>query len=246
MTVATQLSKQFDCPFVSRERYSLNDLYLRMEMSEVLIVAKNGLRYQNQDGDSFAFHPNMSALRIKHLQNGKKDPIVECSEMAAGDEVLDCTLGMGADAIVASYVVGEKGKVVALESQPVIAAIVKEGLKSYETDRKALKRVMRAIEVVQTDYRSYLPRLPDRSFDIVMFDPMFRKTIKESTAMQQLRPLANPDPVDPQSIREAVRVARKAVLLKERKGSAEFERLGFPIVKAFSSYAWGIWKKEGI
>ena len=31
---------------------------------------------------------------------------------------------------------GEKGKVVALESQPVIAAIVEQGLTTYETDRK--------------------------------------------------------------------------------------------------------------
>lgn len=222
----------------------MGDLYQRLNRSQAVIVAKNGWRYEDRAGNRFAFHPNMSALRVKHLQNGEKDIMVECSGMTAGDDVLDCTLGMGADAIVSSYVVGKRGKVVALESQPVIAAIVKQGLATYETDRQALKEAMRAIEVIEEDYRAYLPLLADRSFDIVMFDPMFRQTVKGSKAMQQLKPLANPSPLDPQSVAEAVRVARKAVLLKERRGSPEFERLGFSVVKESSRYAWGIRKSE--
>lgn len=215
-----------------------------MNRSQVLVVAKNGWRYEDRAGHRFAFHPNMSVLRMKQLQNGQKDIMVECSGMTAGDHVLDCTLGMGADAIVSAYVVGEKGKVVALESQPVIATIVKHGLATYETDRKVLKQCMRAIQVMEEDYRTYLPLLADQSFDIVLFDPMFRQTVKESVAMQQLKPLANPSPLDQKSVHEAVRVARKAVLLKERKGSPEFERLGFSVLKEASSYAWGVWKPD--
>jgi hypothetical protein len=196
-------------------------------------------------GHQFVFHPNMSALRIKQLEKGEPDSMVCVSGMKAGDYVLDCTLGMGADAIVASYVVGPSGKVVALESEPVIAAIVKHGLKTHETKRKALDQAMRAIEVVKVDYRSYLKQCEDHSFDIVMFDPMFRETVKASAAMQQLKPLANPAPLDEGSVREALRVARKAVILKERPKSGEFERLGFSIAKASSNYAWGIIQKGG-
>lgn len=240
---AIALSKRFNCPYLARERNSIEDLFEHYNLYRAIIVAKNGWRYQDRQGNRFAFHPNMSALRIKQLQNGQKDLMVECSKMTEGDAVLDCTLGMGADAIVSSFVVGKKGKVVALESQAVIAAIVEHGLATYETDRKELKRAMRAITVVHADYRTYLPTLEDNSFDIVLFDPMFRKTVQKSIAMQQLKPLANSDPVDSKSIQEALRVARKAVLLKERRGSPEFKRFGFQVVKEASTYAWGV--KEG-
>jgi hypothetical protein len=147
---------------------------------------------------------------------------------------------MGADAIVASYVTGPEGKVVALESEPVIAALVGHGMRTYSTDRTELMEAMRSVEVVCADYRDYLPRLPDNSFDIVMFDPMFSETVRESSAMQALRPLANPEPLDPESVKEAIRVARRAVLLKERRGSGEFARLGFRVAKEASTYAFGV------
>jgi 16S rRNA (guanine1516-N2)-methyltransferase len=146
---------------------------------------------------------------------------------------------------VASYVVGEKGRVVALESEPVIAAIAGHGLQTYRTGRKALNEAMRRVEIVQARYQTYLKQLEDQSFDVVMFDPMFRETVKQSSAMQMLKPLANPEPLDPESVAEAVRVARRAVLLKERPKSGEFERLGFTIVKASSNYAWGVIRKGG-
>jgi len=240
---ATALAKRFGWRYIARERNSLQDLFRRFDQSQAIVVAKNGWRYEDQEGNHFSFHPNMSALRIKQLKNGQKDLMVECAKMTTGDAVLDCTLGMAADAIVSSFVVGEKGKVVALESQPVIAAIVEHGLATYETDRKELQRAMRSVQVIHANYREVLPTLPDHSFDIVMFDPMFRKTVQKSAAMQQLKPLANPDPVDLASVQEAVRVARKAVLLKERRGSPEFQRLGFRVVKEAATYAWGI--KEG-
>lgn len=240
---AISLSQRLGCPYIARERYSLADLFHRFHRSKAVVVASNGWRYEDRKGNRFAFHPNMSALRIKQLQNGQKDLMVECSNMMEGDSVLDCTLGMGADAIVSSFVVGRKGKVVALESQAVIAAIVEHGLKTYETDRKELKRAMRAITVIHTDYREYLPKLADNSFDIVLFDPMFRETIEKSVAMQQLKPLANPNPINEEALQEAVRVARKRVLMKERRGSPEFKRLGFDVVREAATYAWGM--KEG-
>lgn len=55
-----------------------------------------------------------------------------------------------------------------------------------------------------------------------------------------LKELADPNPLDPDSVREAVRVARKRVVLKERLMSGEFERLGFRVVKEASNHAFGI------
>ena len=242
---AKELARAWKVQFVRRGRRSLQALFEQTASDQVVIVSKEGWRYEDKKGHSFFFHPNMSALRIKHLASGQPDSMVSVAGLKEGDFVLDCTLGMGADSIVASYVVGEKGRVVALESEPVIAAIAGHGLQTYRTGRKALNEAMRRVEIVQARYQTYLKQLEDQSFDVVMFDPMFRETVKQSSAMQMLKPLANPEPLDPESVQEAVRVARRVVLLKERPKSGEFERLGFTIVKASSNYAWGVIRKGG-
>ncbi|MGA8944213.1 MAG: class I SAM-dependent methyltransferase [Thermoactinomyces sp.] len=242
---AKNLAASWNVPFLMRERKSLQALFEYMKTDRAVIVGKHEWRYEEKNGETFYFHPNMSALRIKNLASGEQDRMVAAAKLGEGDHVLDCTLGMGADAIVASYVVGASGRVVALESEPVIAEIVRHGLKHYNTDRKLLNQAMRRIEVVLSNYRSYLKQCPDQSFDVVMFDPMFRETVKHSAGIQMIKPLANSNPLDKASVREALRVARKAVLLKERPRSGEFERLGFTIANASSSYAWGVIEKGG-
>jgi 16S rRNA (guanine1516-N2)-methyltransferase len=244
MQAARSLALSLGLPYVEREGSSLAHLFQRADQAEVILVSKQGWRYEDRSGSRFSFHPNLSTLRVKQLIKGGSDSLVSSSGMQPGDEVLDCTLGMGADAIVSSFVVGKRGKVLALESQPVVAAIVRQGLQTYQANCEPLCQAMRAIEVIEVDYRSYLKRCPDQSFDIVLFDPMFRETVALSTAMQALKQIANPNRVDAPSVKEAVRVARKAVLLKERANSDEFERLGFQKSKRSSRFAWGVIQRE--
>ncbi|SDY98977.1 class I SAM-dependent methyltransferase [Thermoactinomyces sp. DSM 45892] len=227
-------------PYKERHRLSLPGLFDQADRDEVILITKKGWRYERKDGHSFHFHPNTSALRIKNLARGESDSLVKFAELRSGDHVLDCTLGMASDAIVASYAVGDSGRVVGLESQPVLAQMVRQGLKTTITNRTRLDAAMRRVEVVGQDYRDTLPIMKDDSFDVVIFDPMFRSTIKSSSAMQVLKPLANPVPLDQESVQHAVRVARRLVMLKERPDSGEFERLGFTIVKASSQFAWGV------
>lgn len=224
---------------------TLRKLYAQLDQHEALVVTRNEWRYERDDGLTFAFHPNMAALRVKRLQEGGSDLLIAASGMQKGDQVLDCTLGMGADAIVSSFVVGEQGSVVALESQPLIAELVSRGLATYQTERRALQKAMRRIQVIQADYETYLKKQSDQSVDFVLFDPMFRRPVLASLPMQQLKPLANHAPLTLEAVQEACRVARKAVLFKERVNSPEFERLGFDEKWRSSQYAWGVRRKEG-
>nr|WP_189338302.1 hypothetical protein [Paenibacillus sp. IHB B 3084] len=41
--------------------------------------------------------------------------------------------------------------------------------------------------------------------------------------------MANPDALDEESIAQAKRIARKTIVLKEKRGSGEFTRLGFRV-----------------
>jgi 16S rRNA (guanine1516-N2)-methyltransferase len=234
--IATSLS----VPYLERDRASLNKMFRQYAVNGVLIVTKQGLRYESSGYPSFFFHPNLSVVRLKQWSKGENDAMVRIANLVEGDEVLDCTLGMGSDAIVSSFVTGASGRVVGLESEPLLACMVSDGLQNYCSGRSAVDDAMRRIEVVNGNYRSYLTACESDSFDVVVFDPMFRKTVYGSKAMQMLKPLANPTAVDEESVAHAVRVARKRVLLKERRNSSEFDRLGFKVIHQSSSYAWGV------
>ncbi|MFD1394899.1 class I SAM-dependent methyltransferase [Kroppenstedtia eburnea] len=223
-----------------RENRSLIRMMEETAAEAAVVVGSDGAHWEDREGNTFRFHPNLAALRVKELAAGGADALVTAAGFQPGDRVLDCTLGLGADAIVAAHVTGEAGEVVGLESQPVIAALVDYGLRHYPAASPRLVQAMQGVRVVCADYREYLRRMGDDSFDVVLFDPMFRQTVTRSSALQALKMLANPEPLDPESVREALRVARKRVVLKERLMSGEFERLGFRVVKEASNYAFGI------
>ena len=171
----------------------------------------------------------MAELRIKHLQNGKHDHMIEAMNLQAGMTVLDCTLGLATDAIVASYVVGAAGKVTGLESSFMAFLISHLGLREFQHPSAAITEAMRRIEVVETDSYSYLQRQPDDSYDIVYFDPMFRQPVYSSSNIKPIRSFADNSPLSEKMINEAFRVARQRVVCKEKNGSSEFDRLGFSV-----------------
>ncbi|MDR6224280.1 class I SAM-dependent methyltransferase [Desmospora profundinema] len=237
---AAGIAELIGAPVHLRENRSLAALFRECDTDAAVVVGPEGARWENANGEVFRFHPNLSALRVKELRHGGGDALVEAAQLKQGDEVLDCTLGLGADAIVAAHVTGPSGRVVGLESQPVVAALVKYGLARYPANSSALSEAMKRVQVEIADYRDYLSVCPDHAFDVVWFDPMFRRTRKRSTGIQPLKILANPSPLDRQSVKEACRVARRRVILKERRGSKEFERLGFRVEKEASHHAFGV------
>jgi hypothetical protein len=81
--------------------------------------------------------------------------------------------------------------------------------------------------------------------DIVYFDPMFERPVETSTALAPIRSQAHREPLTLDSVREAVRVARKAVVLKDHRDSGQFAQLGFSLArKSYSSVAYGVIKIE--
>ncbi len=195
----------------------------------------------------FAFHPGMASLRVKGLRRGERDRLVAAMALQPGDSVLDCTLGLGADASVCSFVVGDRGQVVGLESTALLAVMVAHGLRHCRVPDAQLQLAMRRLVVLPEDYSSYLSQLPLNAFDVVYFDPMFRQGLSGASSLRLLEPFLNRRPLDLLSLQEARRVARKRVVFKEQRGSPEFSRLGFPKVLEDTSgrIAYGIsWPQE--
>ncbi|WP_126426588.1 class I SAM-dependent methyltransferase [Brevibacillus marinus] len=224
---AVRLAERYSLRLVEREERSLAELLRLYRTDQILVVADNGARIEGKTGKPFFFHPNAAAFRIKRLERGDTDTMLAACQIQPGDHVLDATLGLGADAIVFAHAVTAAGRVVGVELQPAVALIVEDGLRRYQTESAALRQAMERVEVVQADHLAFLQRQPDRSFDVVYFDPMFQRGIAASSGIAALRMYAESGLPDERTIREALRVARRRVVFKEGKAGRLYERFGF-------------------
>ena len=170
------------------------------------------------------FHPNTAAFRLKRLGKGESDPLIEASGIAEGDTFLDCTLGLAADSIVASYIIGDSGKCIGLEADPTVAFLTKMGLRKFPTSSEALVSSMQRIEVFQTEAIEFLVNQPDCSWDVVYIDPMFHEPIEESTNFKPLRQAGVHTALTTEWVDEALRVCRRRVVVKERFDSKVFDQ----------------------
>jgi hypothetical protein len=238
---AQELAAHFNVSFAERCDLSLKDLAQLSCAQGLLVVSSKKTSFIMGEQEYF-FHPGLARLRIKEIRSGNTDRMIEAMSLRAGESVLDCTMGPGADIIVASYVTGEAGKVTGIESSPVMSELVRLGLLEYEDDDRDISAAMRRVNVVNVNHKEYLSSLKAGCYDIVYFDPMFRFPRRMSPAINAARMLANPDPIDCETIELALNVAARAVVMKERRGSSEFSRLGFEKIVGgnYAPVAYGI------
>lgn len=226
LRMAHDAAALLDCQYIRRGQESLEALKEAAGAEAVLVAKKQQFILRTTEGDLF-FHPGMAHLRIKNLHLGISDNLLEAMDLKKGMKVIDCTMGMGADAIVESYAVGAEGMVTALEVSPVTAFVIGYGMQHLTAENFDIHAAMRRVRVINTDYLSFLRRQPDKSADVVYFDPMFRHPIESSAALRPLRTVSDHSAVSPEAVAEARRVARHRVVLKENSRSLEFARLGF-------------------
>ncbi len=126
-------------------------------------------------------------FRVKRWLRGERDPFIEAAGLEKGMSVLDCTLGLASDSMMASAAVGKSGKVVGLEGNRYVAYLVKQGLLNWESDVQELNDAMKRINVVHQNFESFLACCEDNSFDVVYFDPMFQEQIDESNGINGIK-----------------------------------------------------------
>jgi hypothetical protein len=163
----------------------------------------------------------MGFLRLVRARQGEVDPLVRAAELRAGDHVLDATLGLAGDALVAAH--ATETKVIGLEANPVLAAFVTAGLRRLLVPGQVAAA---RIEVRCADHRAALREMPDRSVDVVLLDPMFRSAGESGALFDLVRELAEHAPLAPETLAHARRVARRGVLVKDAPPGHELARLG--------------------
>ncbi len=236
---AQSLATQLGCAYFSRPDGPLENFASAQQLDVIIVVGHFRLVLWTR-GQQLRYHPNTAALRILSLLRGDGSPLADTMQLRPGDQILDCTCGLGADAITAAHIVGQSGQVRALESSQLLALLVQHGMATYvHPTTDAVTEAMRRVEVEHADYANILPTLPDNSFDIVYFDPMFQSTIDTANGLDIVRLFAQSGGPQPEDIAHATRVARRCVVMKDRLPGLELKRLGFTPGKKSRRFGYG-------
>ncbi|MEK4969564.1 class I SAM-dependent methyltransferase [Cytobacillus sp. FSL R7-0696] len=242
---AKQVAMTLNLPFLHRRKRTIKSMVNQYETNGIVVGKERMELYKVGEERPFFFHPSSAMFRLKRLQKGEHDPLIEICQLKAGSSFLDCTLGLASDSIVASYAVGETGKVIGLEASKVIAYFVGQGLKEWPNDNVIMKNSMERIEVVHDLAIDYLISVPDSSFECVYIDPMFETTIKESSNINALHSITYKGDLTDEMIIEAKRVSKERVVLKDHFRSERFQAFAFQQIKRKSAkFHYGVWEKR--
>jgi hypothetical protein len=222
---AREVAARLAVPWVERGRASLADL-ADAAGADALLVLSARTAALFVDGAEHAWSAGMAELRLKRITDGEagaeptRDGFLDAADLRPGDAVLDATVGLGGDALVAAAAVGPEGRVVGLERSPALAALVAEGLARHASD------AARRVAVTAADAAEVLALLPDKSFDVVAFDPMFRHARRAAAGFDLVRRLGDAQPLAPETLAAARRVARRWVVVKDGTPGWDLARLG--------------------
>jgi hypothetical protein len=241
---AEQIAKALGSPYVPRIKRSVLQL-MESVQDDCLVVGKNRLElYPHGEEEPFFFHPNSAMFRVKRLLKGERDPFLEASGIGEGMSLLDCTLGLGSDSIVASFAAGASGKVIGVEGNPFLAYIVAGGLTSWNSGLPSMDEAMRRVSVVQGEALAVMERMEGASIDCVYFDPMFEESILESDGIRGLTNFALNETLTKEMMEQALRIARKRIILKDHFRSSRFENFGFKVfTRKSAKFHFGVIEK---
>ncbi|MCF6137313.1 class I SAM-dependent methyltransferase [Pseudalkalibacillus berkeleyi] len=232
---ARNVGVELGIPYVDRNDQSIEKL-LNQVHDGILVVLKDRFLFYCKGYDApLFFHPNSSVFRMKRLMRGEYDPFIRIANLSKGKTILDCTLGWASDSIVASFVVGESGEVVGVEGSSTVSLLTRLGLSVYKSGDDEMVKAMQRIKVIEDHHLAVLKKTETNRFDVVYFDPMFEEAIVTSDGIAPLKKFAVYEPITEELIKEAKRVAKERVVLKDHWKSHRFEQFNFKVERRKTS-----------
>lgn len=225
-------AERFQCLYggvlVERKEQSLEELFQEPHTHGVVVMEEGNPTLYHPDGveTPLRFHLNIGALRLQKVEKGENDRFLQITGIEKGMNVLDGTLGLGTDALLAAWGVGKTGKVIALEGSKAIFSIVDFSLgKLAQEDEGLVGDLARRIELNQISFTNYCETQESNCFDIVYLDPMFDKPRGKSIGIQPIRFWAQEEQLTEDMIRAACRLCRERVVIKEAKASRWWQEM---------------------
>ncbi|MGC6418855.1 MAG: class I SAM-dependent methyltransferase [Bradymonadia bacterium] len=151
------------------------------------------------------WHPGLAYRRIKH----DSDALRHVLEVREGTHVLDCTLGMGHDALALR---AAGARVTSLERLAPMILYTMTGAWHFAPE------LARGLHIIRTTYQEFLAQASTNAFDHVYLDPMFPRSEGyegRNVTWSLMRTFTETEPrFVPEVLRDAFRVARKSVAVK--------------------------------
>lgn len=228
---AKERAKALAIPYLERED-KLEEMAEKYKAEGFLIYGRRLPSFKTKDGE-YHFHLGTSVLRTRQILAGNEDRLCRLLPKEGPCRVLDCTFGHANDSTTISWFLGDRGSVTALEKSTAPYEIGRAGIESYQDKDPALTDAVRRIYLIHADFKEYLKNIPEKSFDVVYFDPMFRHPVQAKVNdMTGFREAAAYDKLDDETILLAMRAARARVIVKERPFSLLFKKDFFTRIEA--------------
>lgn len=242
-----QVAALLQIPFIARNKKSLNSLANEYGFKTAIIWTKKGPLLVNERGQQHYFHLSMAQLRLVKIARGEEDPLVKAVGNEDIESFLDCTLGLGSDSLVVSFAKPSINRFVGVEGMPELAFITNFGLRHFEHENPKVTEALRKIQVCAVDHYEYLRTLPNSSVDVIYFDPMFTRPVEESPQFQTLRGYNWDNDLNEVVFAEAVRVARKRIIVKARKTENAFNNIPihYEVGGKYSRVIYGVYEIDG-
>jgi hypothetical protein len=229
---AEDLARRWGLPVVERHRGSVATA--RGDAATALVCTEEGWVAESARG-RLAFHQGTAAKRLRELRHGGTDPMIRAGELAPGDQVLDATLGLGRDALVAAWAVGGGGTVTGIEADLVLAVLAAEGFAG------GIPRPGSApVTVRHDDSRRVLAAMAaaGETVDVVLLDPMFTDPRASDHGFALARDHTVATPLDPDWVALARAVARRWVVVTAERARPWFPEAGLERLAGTRSGRW--------
>jgi 16S rRNA (guanine1516-N2)-methyltransferase len=238
---ARSRAEQWDAEYLERDGRSLPRMLA--EFDAVLVFDQSRVRLVDQAA-SIGFHPGMAYQRIRRLQRGGTDPLVEAAGLRCGQRILDATLGFGQDALVAAAVVGSTGSVMGLEASRILFAFADEGLPTCVLPPGTDLEVAKVVSVQHSEAMSWLAGTRER-FDVALLDPMFSHPKRAHPSFATLRRHALHAPLTDELIRAALSRAPTAVAKLDDQASLSALSARPDSIHRTRTAVWAVFTRSG-
>jgi hypothetical protein len=216
---AQVVAKTSGLPFVPRSH---------LKEGQITIVVEEGGAQLPLDGRIIRSHPGNGLERVRRLARAlDSDPLVDASTLRPREAVLVATFGLGEDAAVLAHAVGRHGKVVGVESRPLLTALAVAGSPYWA---RPANDAMRWAAFVCCDHASYLRKARAGMFDVVYLNLVFERPAWAPADEVGRRLIPDPPPVTSEDIAEACRVARRWVIVRDTRPGLRLDRLNIPVL----------------
>ncbi len=219
---AHSLADRYGLRFASRRHRSVARLH-QEEAAEVVGTLTEAGLVLHRAGQRLPFATGMAELRIQRVLNGEHEPLVTLGRLGPGTTVLDCTMGLGRDALVMA---SSGATVDGVESMPLLAAFLDAGL--ARLSGAGIDSATRVL-VRHADAQAVLTTAESKSYDVVYFDPMFGEEVRQAPDYEMFRLLADGRPLKMSLLHEARRVARRAVVIKDGPRARLLKSIALPL-----------------